>query len=89
MSARRRDPVASLERQRGFAWYRFYRERERADMLEDACEIMRDRIDTLVPEFLALIDSVLYERNAKTFARAHRLQALLLDYLGGPHGQAA
>lgn len=73
-------------RQRGFAFHLMYEERDRADMAELAVEVLRDRVEVIVPAFLDLLDDVLHERNCAAFAKAWRVQRLVDDFLRGAPG---
>lgn len=69
------DLVAALDASRRVGWARYYQEREVAERLED-------RLRTLVPAILDLVDAVLYEKNCDAFARAYRLDQLVQRVIG-------
>ena len=86
---RRRSPdpwqkiVLGIETSRRVGWARYYDEAAHSRQLQLLADGLRERIETLVPEFLSLVDAVLYERNLEAFSQAYRVQVLLEDYLDG------
>lgn len=73
--------VLGLDASRRVGWARYFEEAKRANDLERAAAVLRERIDTLVPEFLHLVDSVLHDRNLEAFGQAYRVQSLLDEYV--------
>lgn len=90
MSSRRRhrpgypaNVFNALDAGRRVGWAKYYAEVEYSQQLDTLCTIYRDRIETLVPEFLTLVDVVLRERNVEAFGRAWRIKALIDSYQAG------
>jgi hypothetical protein len=72
-----------LEGSARVGWAKWYdAERRNAD-LQTANEVLIDRVETLVPECLGIVDAVLYERNIEAFCRAYRIAALIGEYQRG------
>ena len=79
-------PDAVFMRLEGTARYAFaimYQERRRADEAEHLNNVLVDRVETIVPELLGLVDDVLYERNPVAFYRAYRIKTLVEEFVQG------
>jgi hypothetical protein len=77
---------AGLDASRRVGWAKYFDEVEYSRQLQTLCDLYRDRIEVLVPEFLVLVESVLHERNVEAFNRAWRVQTLIDEYQrGAPH----
>lgn len=77
----RSTPLDGLEASRRVGWARFYDELERCGQLEAVNNMLRQRIHTLVPELLDLVDAVLTKRNVDAFAAAYRIRTLVDEFL--------
>jgi len=75
--------VLGLDSSRRVGWAKYYSEVEIGRQMQTLCDVYRDRIEVLVPEFLVLVDSVLHERNIEAFAKAWRVQSLIDEYHRG------
>jgi hypothetical protein len=64
-------------------WAKWYSEVENNESLRILNAVLRDRIEVLLPEFLALVNAVLYEREPVAFARAWRVKQVVDDFLKG------
>lgn len=65
------------------AWAKWYDEVRHGQQLQQANDVLVDRIETLVPTLLELTDAVLFERNVEAFAQAHRVRMLIQEYVAG------
>jgi predicted membrane chloride channel (bestrophin family) len=77
-------PLSGLEASRRVAWAKFYEERDHSGHLAAMNAVLVERVETLVPEFLDLIDSVLSARNIEAFAHAYRCREIIRDFMEGP-----
>ena len=73
--------MEGLEASRRVAWARFYDELEHNGQLERVNNILRDRITTLLPVLLDLLDAVLSKRNVDAFAEAYRIRTLIDEFI--------
>jgi hypothetical protein len=80
---RRGQTWEGLDAARRVGFAKYYAEMEHARQLEIANEIYRDRVETLLPEFLRLVNAVLYERNAVAFKYAYRVKTLIDQFQCG------
>lgn len=78
-------PLDGIEASRRVGWARAYAEQERADQLAALNHMLRERLDTLLPEFLDLIEAVL-TKPQDAFARAYRVRALIEEHMRGSAG---
>jgi hypothetical protein len=78
-----RNVVAELDARRRVGWAKYYQRTEEAEQLRAVNYALRGRIEDLVPEFLALLDAVLHDRNPAAFAKAYRVQQLIDRVIAG------
>jgi hypothetical protein len=79
-------PLEALDASRRVGWARAYAQQERAEQLAALNSVLRDRLDTLLPEFLDLVDAVLHRPNVEAFRRAYRVRALIDEAMRGSGG---
>ena len=83
MTARRRRRPGGLDGPGRVGWAKYFDEVRHSQQVEHANVVLVDRVETLVPELLALTDDVLYERNIQAFCRAYKLHGLIDEFIRG------
>jgi hypothetical protein len=78
-----RTAVAQLDASRRVGWAKYYQQSEENEQLQYAVEVLRSRIEDLIPEFLRLKDAVLHERNVVAFNQAYRVEQLIRSVMDG------
>lgn len=79
-------PLDGIEASRRVGWARAYAAQERADQLAQLNHVLRDRLDTLLPEFLDLVDAVLHRKPVEAFKLAYRVEQLIDEAMRGSGG---
>lgn len=83
MSPARRHRRPELPASARVGWAKYYDELGHSQQLQQIQAVLVDRIETLVPVMLELVDDVLHERNMRAFGRAHHVYSLISDYQTG------
>ena len=76
-------PMMALDGARRVGWAKYFTEVELNEHLEHANAVLVDRIETLVPVCLQLVQDVLHERNPQAFATAWKVDQIVRQYCHG------
>jgi hypothetical protein len=80
---RRHNSFAQLDASRRVGWAKYYQQSEENEQLQLVVQVLRSRVEDLVPEFLRLKDAVLHERNVVAFNQAYRVEQLIRSVIDG------
>jgi hypothetical protein len=77
------DVMMRLESFGRVGWAKWYDQKRETEGLRQANAVLVDRIETLLPEALGLIDDVLYRSPLVAFGHAYKLDRMIEDYYRG------
>jgi hypothetical protein len=77
-----------LDGARRYAFAKWYDSEDARAELQRLNDALEDRIGTLVPVTLSLVDSVLHDRNIEAFHKAWQVQTVIDEYVEGSRHSA-
>jgi hypothetical protein len=82
-----RDVFMALESRAKVGWAKYYDTQRENEQLQQMIDVLKERLETLIPYTLRLTESVLTKRNIDAFADAYKLHNLINEFrTGSRHG---